>query len=72
MLSENLCDFCLTSLNFYEKAAEIAKQIDPKWKWRKQELMTLYNRLKKSEISVSNEKITRNEKSILLPKIYIL
>ena len=53
----------ISTSNFYDTAAQIAKRIDPQWQWRKQELITLYNRLKKFENS---------QKSVLLPKMYIL
>ena len=54
----------ISTSNFYDTAAQITKRIDPQWQWRKQELITLYNnRLKKFENS---------QKSVLLPKMYIL
>lgn len=53
----------ISTSNFYDTAAQIAKRIDSQWQWRKQELITLYNRLKKFENS---------QKSVLLPKMYIL
>lgn len=51
----------ISTSNFYDTTAQIANV--SQWQWRKQELITLYNRLKKFENS---------QKSVLLPKMYIL
>ena len=41
----------INETNFYETAEKIARQIDPSWKWRKQELGALrYSRIRLPEI----------------------
>ena len=65
----------INETNFYETAEKIARQIDPSWKWRKQELGALrYSRIRTSGNSVSKNSLNKNFNRIYIfgSKINIL
>lgn len=65
----------INETNFYETAEKIARQIDPSWKWRKQELGALrYSRIRTSGNSVTKNSLNKNFNRIYIfgSKINIL